>query len=196
MDAYLDSLIQVVHSVFKGAICESGVPHSHYAKYHNLNRGKYVCECDNYAISDVTTMDLTTYIWLDDVHLTYQEMYAANLPCDETMIIILTEVRSLFPAVVNTSENYMNGCVSIYKLFKHANKVPIGKAISMFKQTICATQGDIHIKSKASFRQVLELHNLLSEVNERWEMDSLVFENSLQWLPREIMEMTTELLTI
>jgi len=90
MDAYLDSLIQVVHSVFKGAICESGVPHSHYAKYHNLNRGKYVCECDNYAISDVTTMDLTTYIWLDDVHLTYQEMYAANLPCDETMIIILT----------------------------------------------------------------------------------------------------------
>lgn len=196
MDAYVDNLTCVLHDVFKDATCElCGVPISGYASYqYYYSRYINFCICEDPEYVNVPPpgeMDRTTWTWLLDVDLSYQLMYELQVPCTSTMVIIITEFRYCFSE--SNAEQYIEICTALHQFYL-TTKMPIIRFIHCFLGSMATTNGNIDQRMEKAFAAIrrLEAHRYATE--DAWEMEMDEFENVIQWMPREIMEMTTDML--
>lgn len=196
MDAYIETLTRSFHIVYDGAICERCAYTNPQCASYLKAPEKLECLCSQFVIKQltVTTLDMALFLWLSDHFITIQQMYEAQLPCDPNMVIIITEFGNLFSVNGNSPRVFLLACKEAHHIHS-TTRLPMMTFVTTFKTTMRESSGSTANCMRAALHAVRALEAHRCAVENAWEMDTQRFENIIQWMPREIMEMTAELLS-
>ena len=186
MDKYVDSLTEAIHRVFKGVVCNHCYYAHHYAaSYHGESYDELICTCSDQEHPIVTSMDMTTAIWLQDNSISWQKMFAVGMPYyyADASIIVISEFRRTFDVDSYTEEQFLGICNGLVNLYT-STELPIMMFINTFKKALLKPH-------KTPLDAVKAAEQAVHRRNEKYRLESsnesTAFKcdvEAMQWLSR------------